>query len=106
MPDCYVTNCGGKCKAGWIKIEQQPCGGAKPLTRHSNKKDSQLCCPLEAAPDPDDCVWRGEAPPCNGQCHDNEVTMQLNRWGDGAYCEDGNKVYCCESPVANDHECY
>ncbi|SPO07096.1 related to chitinase [Cephalotrichum gorgonifer] len=106
VPDCYVTGCGGKCKAGFIKVEQQPCGGAKAVTRHSKEKDSLLCCPIQGAPDPADCTWRGSAPNCNGRCHDNEVTMQLNRWGDGKYCEDGNKVYCCESPVSNDHECY
>lgn len=29
----------------------------------------------------------------------------MNRWGDGKYCEDGNKVYCCESPAAKGHDC-
>ncbi|RYN32093.1 hypothetical protein AA0112_g6268 [Alternaria arborescens] len=106
VPDCYVTDCGGTCKAGFFKIEQQPCGGAKPITRNSKEKDSQLCCPVSSAPDPDKCHWRGEAPPCNGRCHDNEVLLQMNKWGDGKYCEDGNKAYCCESPAAKGHDCY
>ena len=106
VPDCYVTDCGGSCKNGWLSIETQPCGGAKPVTRHSKKKDSTLCCPLEGAPNKDDCTWRGSAPSCNGHCHDNEVTLELNRWGDGKYCEDGNKAYCCKSPVAEGHGCY
>ncbi|KAF2856398.1 glycoside hydrolase family 18 protein [Plenodomus tracheiphilus IPT5] len=47
VPDCYVTDCGGTCdKPGFFKITQQPCGGAKPVTRRSKGKDSQLCCPF------------------------------------------------------------
>lgn len=30
----------------------------------------------------------------------------MNRWGDGKYCEDGNKVYCCEVPNAEENKCY
>ena len=37
--DCYTIDCGGICKAGFIRITTQPCGGAKPVTRHA-KKDS------------------------------------------------------------------
>ncbi|GKT48622.1 chitotriosidase-1 [Colletotrichum spaethianum] len=106
VPDCYVTDCGGSCKPGWLSIEKQPCGGAKPVTRHSKEADSTLCCPMEGAPKKEDCTWRGNDPWCNGHCHDNEVALQLNRWGDGKYCEDGNKVYCCQSPVAEGHQCY
>ncbi|KAK0670020.1 putative glycosyl hydrolases family 18 protein [Cercophora samala] len=106
MPDCYVTSCGGTCKAGFIRITNQPCGGAIKVTRHSTGADSLLCCPLDAAPRKEDCTWRGGAPNCNGRCHDNEVAVQMNRWGDGKYCEDGNKMYCCESPVAKTHDCY
>lgn len=106
VPDCYVSNCGDTCKSGFFKVEQQPCGGAKPVTRRSKEKDSQLCCPLSSSPNPDDCHWRGTAPSCNGHCHDNEVLLQMNRWGDGKYCEDGNKAYCCESPAAKGHDCY
>ena len=106
VPDCYVTDCGGSCNPGWLPIEKQPCGGAKPVTRHSKEADSTLCCPMEGAPKKEDCTWRGSAPSCNGHCHDNEVTLELNRWGDGKYCEDGNKAYCCESPVAEGHQCY
>ena len=106
VPDCYTTSCGGTCKPGFIKITNQPCGGAKKTTRHSKEADSLLCCPLEAAPRKEDCKWRGTAPNCNGHCQDNEVAVQMNRWGDGKYCEDGNKMYCCESPVAKPHDCY
>ncbi|KAL0257640.1 hypothetical protein SLS55_006803 [Diplodia seriata] len=105
--DCYVTDCGVEhCKAGFTFIEQQPCGDAKPVTRHSTKGDSLLCCPLSSAPDSDDCTWRGGAPSCNGRCHDGEVALELNRWGDGAYCEDGNKIYCCEVPEEKQSSCY
>jgi chitinase len=103
--DCYVTDCGGSCKAGFISITNQPCGSAKPITRHSTKKNSQLCCPLTAAPNPKDCAWRGTPPGCNGRCHDGEVTVELNRWGDGKYCESGNKVYCCKSQAV-ENTCY
>ena len=105
--DCYVTDCGEKCdnKKGFIKLTSQPCGGAKPITRHSNKPDSELCCPLAAMPDRNKCTWRGSAPSCNGHCHDGEVMLEKNRWGDGKYCEDGNKAYCCEIPGAKDNKC-
>ncbi|KAF2003755.1 glycoside hydrolase family 18 protein [Amniculicola lignicola CBS 123094] len=106
VPDCYVTDCGGTCKAGFFKITNQPCGGAKAITRHSKEKDSELCCPTASAPDPKQCHWRGSAPSCNGHCHDSEILLQMNRWGDGKYCEDGNKAYCCESPTTKDHGCY
>jgi chitinase len=31
--------------------------------------------------------------------------LELNRWGDGKYCEDGNKVYCCKSEAV-ENTCY
>ncbi|KAJ8123757.1 hypothetical protein ONZ43_g362 [Nemania bipapillata] len=104
VPDCYVTDCGGTCNAGFVRITDQPCGSAKPVTRHSSKKDSSLCCPLDGAPSKDDCTWRGSAPSCNGHCHEDEVTVELNRWGSGKYCEDGNKAYCCKTAL--DNTCY
>ncbi|KAI0203159.1 carbohydrate-binding module family 18 [Astrocystis sublimbata] len=104
VPDCYVTDCGGHCNPGWLKIETQPCGGAKPVTRHSKEKDSELCCPLEGAPNRKNCRWRGGDPWCNGHCQAGEVTLELNRWGNGKYCEDGNKVYCCDTAL--DNNCY
>lgn len=87
--DCRVTDCGGSCTAGEVPIVKQPCGGAKPVTRHSTKSDSTLCCPISAAPDRKNCKWEGGAPSCNGHCHPGQIAMQSNRWGDGAYCEDG-----------------
>jgi chitinase len=30
----------------------------------------------------------------------------MNRWGDGKYCEDGNKAYCCKATGVHDNECY
>lgn len=104
--DCYVTDCGGSCSSGFVPITTQPCGSAKPVTRHSSKKDSTLCCPLSGAPDPKKCTWRGSAPSCNGHCHDNEVTVELNKWGDGDYCEGGNKAYCCEVTTLAKNTCY
>lgn len=103
---CYLTDCGDTCNAGFKKITSQPCGGAKPVTRHSKEEDSQLCCPLTSAPDPEDCTWRGSAPSCNGRCHDGEAALQHNRWGDGKYCEDGNKIYCCAVPQGKNTDCY
>ncbi|KAI0436524.1 carbohydrate-binding module family 18 [Xylaria telfairii] len=103
--DCYVTDCGGKCKAGFLPIETQPCGSATPVFRHSSKDDSTLCCPIGAAPKGEDCTWRGSAPSCNGHCENNEVAVELNRWGDGKYCEDGNKAYCCKNEGV-ENTCY
>lgn len=88
---CRLTDCGNKCVAGEVLITSQKCGDST----------SQLCCPLAAAPDPDDCTWRGNPPSCNGHCQDGEVPMEQNKWGGGGdSCSDGNKVYCCKSPKA------
>jgi chitinase len=104
--DCYVTECGGSCQTGFIQTTTQPCGDATKITRHSKGEDSALCCPISAAPDPNKCQWRGTAPSCNGHCHDGEVSLQLNRWGDGKFCEDGNKAYCCETTSDRSNGCY
>ena len=32
--------------------------------------------------------------------------VEMNKWGDGWYCEDGNKAYCCTSPLAKENKCY
>ena len=76
------------------------------MTRHSKGKDSSLCCPLSGAPDPHRCTWRGSAPSCNGHCHTGEVTLEYNKWGSGDYCEDGQKVYCCEQTADEENNCY
>ncbi|TDZ15172.1 Endochitinase [Colletotrichum orbiculare MAFF 240422] len=102
--NCYVTGCGGKCdKAGFKAVTTQPCGDATFFTRHSSEDDSTLCCPVSSAPDPKDCKWRsqGDAPTCNGRCEFGEVGLQMNKWGDGKYCEDGHKMYCCKTKAEN-----
>jgi chitinase len=111
VPECYVSGCGGTCRAGYIMIEQQPCSFAPGMVKPSGDievvRDSRLCCPLQSAPNPDQCQWRGNPPDCNGRCNDNEVELQLNRWGgSGGYCLGGNKAFCCESPVAKSSGCY
>lgn len=96
---CYITACDGNCDAGDIKITDQKCG--------TGNKRSKLCCPLSGAPDPNECEWRGNPGPCNGHCHDDEVMMEMNKWGgDGRGCSDGNKAYCCKSPLAEENSCY
>ncbi|EAQ84573.1 hypothetical protein CHGG_08587 [Chaetomium globosum CBS 148.51] len=95
---CYITSCDGNCDAGDIKITDQPCG--------EDDKRSKLCCPLSGAPDPKECTWRGNPTLCNGHCHDDEVMMEMNKWGDGGGCSDGNKAYCCKSPLAAENTCY
>jgi len=103
---CRLTECGGSCRTGEVPITKQPCGDAKGLGRHSSQADSTLCCPLASAPDPKKCHWRGRPTECNGVCHDGEVALQQNRWGDGKYCENGNKIYCCETPQGRNNDCY
>ncbi|KAF4906599.1 Chitotriosidase-1 [Colletotrichum fructicola] len=95
---CYITSCGGNCDAGDVKITDQPC----------DKGRSKLCCPLSGAPDPKECTWRGGETTrwCNGRCNDDEVMMEMNKWGDGDSCWDGNKAYCCKSPLAEENSCY
>ncbi|RMD40214.1 hypothetical protein DV735_g4912, partial [Chaetothyriales sp. CBS 134920] len=96
---CYVTGCDGKCDAGDIQITDQKCG--------KGNKRSKLCCPLSGAPDPKECTWRGNPWFCNGHCHDDEVMMEMNKWGgDDGWCRDGNKAYCCKSPLAEENKCY
>jgi chitinase len=95
---CYITSCDGKCDTGDIKITDQPCG--------DDDKRSKLCCPLSGAPNPKECAWRGNPPLCNGHYHDDEVMMEMNKWGDGGGCNDGNKAYCCKSPLAEENSCY
>lgn len=87
--DCRVTDCGGSCNPGEIKITTQPCGHAHGIGEHSSGKDSTLCCPVSAAPDPKNCRWEGTAPSCNGHCHPGQVALESNKWGDGKYCNDG-----------------
>ncbi|KAK4200452.1 killer toxin subunits alpha/beta [Triangularia verruculosa] len=99
VPNCYVTGCDGKCDPGFTLMSEQNCG--------TDDKKSQLCCPLSGAPDPSTCHWRGNPIWCNGHCHDDEVMLQMNRWGSGGgYCSDGNKAYCCKSPLAEENQCY
>ncbi|KAL8377162.1 hypothetical protein RB595_008033 [Gaeumannomyces hyphopodioides] len=69
-------------------------------------KRSKLCWTLSGAPDPKECLWRGSAPICNRHYQDDEVMIMMNRWGDGKYCDDGNKAYCCKSPLAKENSCY
>ncbi|KAH6651435.1 glycosyl hydrolases family 18-domain-containing protein [Truncatella angustata] len=97
---CYITSCDGNCDAGDVKITDQPCG--------DDDMRSKLCCPLSGAPDPKECTWRGGETSnwCNGHCHDDEVMMEMNKWGDGDGCWDGNKAYCCKSPLAEENSCY
>ncbi|KAI2643596.1 carbohydrate-binding module family 18 [Xylaria nigripes] len=96
---CYITACDGKCNPGDIKITDQKCG--------DGDKRNKLCCPLSGAPDPKECSWEGGAPFCNGHCHDDEVMMEMNKWGgDGDSCWDGNKAYCCKSPLAEENQCH
>ncbi|OTB02455.1 glycoside hydrolase family 18 protein [Hypoxylon sp. CI-4A] len=96
---CYVTPCDGKCDPGDVKITDQKCG--------IGDKRSRLCCPLSGAPNPKDCAWRGNPRLCNGHCHDDEVMMEMNKWGgDNDGCHDGNKAYCCKSPLAQENKCY
>jgi len=104
---CYVTDCGKGCdRAGFIKVTQQPCGNPIFLFREADNDDSSLCCPIAAAPNPDECRWRGSAPDCNGHCEDGEVMVEMNPWGSGAYCENGNKAYCCDVPAGKQNKCY
>ncbi|KAI0818343.1 carbohydrate-binding module family 18 [Xylaria sp. FL0064] len=89
---CHLTACGKSCSVGEILISTQSCDGS-----YDANSANHLCCPVASAPNPKDCVWRGNAPYCNGRCHPDEVPMMQNRWGDhGKYCRDGNYVYCCK----------
>ncbi|KAI0543166.1 carbohydrate-binding module family 18 [Xylaria digitata] len=77
---------------GEILISTQSCDGS-----YDADSVNHLCCPLASAPNPKDCLWRGNPPYCNGHCQPDEVPMMQNRWGDHqSHCKDGNYVYCCK----------
>ncbi|KAH8882031.1 hypothetical protein GQ53DRAFT_589853, partial [Thozetella sp. PMI_491] len=98
---CRLTDCNKKCSTGEVLITSQPCDD-----QYGNQGTSQLCCPVTSAPDPSTCTWRGNAPYCNGRCHENEVAMEQNKWGDStAMCSDGNYVYCCALPEGLESNC-
>ncbi|KAI0445107.1 carbohydrate-binding module family 18 [Xylaria telfairii] len=89
---CRLTDCGKQCSAGEILISTQSCDGS-----YDADSTNQLCCPIASAPNPKECVWRGNPPYCNGHCQPDEVPMMQNRWGDHQKrCKDGNYVYCCK----------
>ncbi|GME43871.1 Glycosyl hydrolases family 18 [Neofusicoccum parvum] len=105
--DCRVTECGGSCNPGEVPITKQPCGKSTGFWGgyHSDSADSTLCCPIDAAPDPKNCEWHGGAPLCDGQCDPGQVALESNKWGDGDYCNDGLKFYCCDIPEAKSIDC-
>ena len=43
------------------------------------------------------CLWTGNAPFCfiSGRCPPRMTTIKTDKFGDGAYCWVGSKVYCC-----------
>ena len=70
-----LTDCGGSCIVGEILITTQGCDD-----KYGNPTGvSQLCCPVDSAPDPKTCTWRGDWPACNGRCHDDEVALEQNK---------------------------
>ncbi|KAI0965282.1 glycosyl hydrolases family 18-domain-containing protein [Xylaria arbuscula] len=88
--DCRVTDCGiSSCKTGEVLMSTIQCDGKG----HKNS----ICCPFSSAPDPKVCAWRGTASLCNGQCRPGEVALASSKWGDGHYCNDGRKFYCCQA---------
>ncbi|KAL3442260.1 glycosyl hydrolases family 18-domain-containing protein [Aspergillus insuetus] len=92
---CYFTECGvTHYKAGYISLETMQCGAPSLF---ANYGEATICCPYASAPDPHRCKWRGGDPFCNGRCHVGEVAIQSSKWGDGGWCTDGRKFYCCES---------
>ncbi|KAI0971243.1 carbohydrate-binding module family 18 [Xylaria arbuscula] len=89
---CHLSDCGKSCSTGEILISTQSCDGS-----YDADSVNHLCCPLASAPNPKDCVWRGNHAYCNGHCQPDEVPMMQNRWGNHeARCKDGNYVYCCK----------
>ncbi|OTA92708.1 glycoside hydrolase family 18 protein [Hypoxylon sp. CO27-5] len=89
---CHLSDCGKPCNTGEILISTQSCDGS-----YDADSVNHLCCPVASAPNPKDCVWRGNPKYCNGHCQPDEVPMMQNRWGDHQKrCKDGNYVYCCK----------
>ncbi|KAF2737441.1 hypothetical protein EJ04DRAFT_430966, partial [Polyplosphaeria fusca] len=93
---CYQSDCDQICKPGFISIADVGCG----------KRSRHVCCPVSSAPNPGECVWRGSAPACNGQCHAGELTMTMDKNGGGHYCISGHKMLCCKVADTISSACY
>ena len=81
---CTFKECGETCD----KSKEMEVG-------HSNKcrkGNAPICCPYESLPT---CEWRGGGSSCHGACHENEVTLFYDSYGDGDRCTWGKKVFCC-----------
>ncbi|KAL4783534.1 hypothetical protein BJX76DRAFT_368377 [Aspergillus varians] len=91
---CGTTECGKPCGPGFITMDSFKCpdGGGKG--------DSNICCPISSAPDPESCSWRGGESGilCNGQCHGGEVALASAVDGGNGHCADGRQFYCCPIP--------
>lgn len=88
--DCYATKCGERCPDDHSILEDYPSSCKYPHRK-------QICCPRERTPR--DCFWRGgesggAGRACHGQCHNGELTILLDGYGN-RHCATGNQAYCC-----------
>ncbi|KAA8895207.1 hypothetical protein FN846DRAFT_348546 [Sphaerosporella brunnea] len=99
--DCYITDCGGSCDAGYkLMTHTNEKDGEGCPNSNKNSKQRQYCCPEWAAPDPSTCHWYGTASACFGQCVPGEVLMIEDNYGGASHCKNGKKVWCCEGSNA------
>ncbi|PKY09339.1 hypothetical protein P168DRAFT_324321 [Aspergillus campestris IBT 28561] len=86
--ECYATACGEKCKAEEVVLEDNF------ISNCHAKIGKQICCPRDRAPR--SCRWRGgkDGSFCHGQCHNGELTLLLDGYGD-FLCTTGRQAFCC-----------
>ncbi|KAL2757510.1 glycoside hydrolase family 18 protein [Sodiomyces alcalophilus JCM 7366] len=98
---CYWSSCGGDCPVRYIPIEEVRCHIRSDGTRPYKK----LCCPMDHAPDPDTCHWRGTA--FGGLwCEPGDVCPSgEQRVASSEYYKDGNKDVRCGGPGVASYCC-
>jgi len=81
---CTFKSCGSTCD----KTKEMEVGHSKKC----KSGNAPICCPYDSLPT---CQWRGGGSSCHGACHEDEVTLFYDSYGDGDRCPRGKKVFCC-----------
>lgn len=97
---CSATPCGGHCGPGTVEVTKVPC-----LLNGNQDSSARLCCPIQSAPDPKSCKWRGMGAfaYCDGGCAGGEVPLlSVTNTFENGNCDDGHQLFCCPVPEVAD----
>ncbi|VDC05350.1 unnamed protein product [Peniophora sp. CBMAI 1063] len=97
---CMQPGCGQTCPSGYIQMSDTTDGKLADPKTGCKDNGNPVCCPVDQIPQ--NCLWRGTAPDCNGVCHVGEITLATDSWGTGKRCSSGHKVFCCESGLTDE----